>query len=219
MDALGYKLVMAKQNKTKDADKNKYGTHIVGFQHDDLYISGKDGQMEARPTIVMINNHFGTFPYDCQTGIYRLVCENRLMVKEKALDGFRNRHTKYNLQEVKDLVDSKVGGMVQVTECITNWSMREMTPMERYTFAEEALTLRTTVDRRPTIDELDEILTPRRSADKGNDLYRTFNVVQENLIKGGYEFNERKVRAITNPLLDVQLNQQLWGMASAYAKH
>jgi hypothetical protein len=167
----------------------------------------------------MINNHFGTFPFDCQTGIYRLVCENRLMVKEKAMDGFRNRHTKYNLQEVKDLVDSKVDGMVKVTDCITNWSMREMTPTERFTFAAEALALRTTVDRKPNMEEMAEILTPRRSADKGNDLYRTFNVVQENIIKGGYEFNERKVRAITNPLLDVQLNQQLCEMDSAYAKH
>jgi hypothetical protein len=41
-------------------------------------------------------------------------------------------------------------------------------------------------------------------------------VVQEHLINGGYEYNDRKARAIVNPMLDVNLNKQLWGIASKF---
>lgn len=216
MQSLGYTLVMAAQSKTKGDLKWQYGTHIVGFQKDDLFISGTDGRMEARPTMVLINNHMGTYPVQGDLSLFRMVCANRLMVQEKHLGGFRDRHTKYTFQEVKDLVDSKLETLVQVTEGINKWSSRELNKAERFAFATEALALRTSGDRQPTQDELQAILTPLRTADKGHDLYRTFNVVQEHLINGGYEYNDRKARGIINPMLDVQINKQLWGIASKF---
>ena len=216
MDSLGYTLVMAAQSKVKGDLKRDYGTHIVGFQHSDLYISGTDGKMEARPTIVITNNHMGTYPVQCDLSLFRLVCSNRLMVKEKSFDGFRDRHTKLNLTEVRNLIDEKLELMRESTKVITNWGMREMTEVERFSFAAEAVALRTSSDRQPSRSELSEILTPTRTADIGNTLYKTFNVVQEHLISGNFWVDDRKARAIQDPMRDVQLNKDLWSLASKF---
>ena len=72
-------------------------------------------------------------------------------------------------------------------------------------------------DRKPENYELHEILTPKRDADRSKSLWHTFNVLQENLIKGGYQMNERQARAITNPIQDIKINQDLWTLAEAYA--
>jgi hypothetical protein len=40
--------------------------------------------------------------------------------------------------------------------------------------------------------------------------------VQENLIKGGFQINERQARPITNPWQDLQLNQSLWTLAEKF---
>ena len=43
------------------------------------------------------------------------------------------------------------------------------------------------------------------------------NILQENIIKGGFQLNDRQARAITNPVEDLNLNQGLWQLAEAYA--
>ena len=64
------------------------------------------------------------------------------------------------------------------------------------------------------------VLMRRRSADTGNDLWTTFNVVQENLIKGGIPRVTRKgkiakTRKINGIDGNVRLNKALWTLAEA----
>jgi len=65
-------------------------------------------------------------------------------------------------------------------------------------------------------------LVPRRSEDVGNDLWRTFDVLQENLLRGGIlrrSASNRltRTRRITAIREDVRLNSALWEMAIARA--
>ena len=73
-------------------------------------------------------------------------------------------------------------------------------------------------DRKPENYEIHEILTPKRKADAFPTLWHTFNIVQENLIKGGFQMNNRQARAIKNPIEDFNINQDLWALADAYSK-
>ena len=100
---------------------------------------------------------------------------------------------------------------------INEWTMREMTAKERKQFALDALLLRISDDRKPEDYELMDILMPRRKEDQPSNLWCTYNIVQENLLKGGFQFNDRKARAITNPIQDLVLNQGLWQLADTYA--
>jgi len=217
MDRLGFKLTSAKQSRSKDALLTQHGTHIVRFGNPELYIKNSEGGIEGRPEVVLINNHSGARPIQFEMGIFRLVCENGLVIKSQDFGGFRERHTKYDFETIKRMISEKVGGMKDVVAKISSWNSRLMTDKERFQFAVEALTLRLAEDRQPENYEIYEILNPKREADKGNSLWNTFNVVQENLIKGGFEMNNRLARAITNPIQDVKVNQDLWQLAEAYA--
>lgn len=217
MKDMGYVLTGAKQSKSKSALRNDYGTHIVTFQHPDLYIKDSDGGVEARPQIVLLNSHDGSRPIQFEMGLFRLVCSNGLVAKSMDMGSFRERHTKYTFQEVKDLIDQKVGALPRIVETINRWSMREMDSKERTQFAIDALIMRCGEERQLENYEIQSILDPKRDADKGNTLWKTYNVVQENLIKGGFEMNNRQARGITNPVQDMVLNKGLWQLAEAYA--
>ena len=217
MDRLGFQLTSASQSRSKNEMFRDYGTHILRFASPELYIKDSDGQVEGRPEVVFINDHAGNRPVQFEMGIFRLVCENGLVIKSQDFGSFRERHTKYDFDTIKRMIGEKVGGMKKVVNTISQWNGKLMSEKERFQFAVEALALRMGQDRQPEQYELFEILQPKRDADKGNSLWRTFNIVQENLIKGGYEMNNRTARAITNPMQGVKINQDLWQLAEAYA--
>ena len=217
LDRLGFQLTSAKQSKTSNPDMAAYGTHIMRFGNPELYIKGSDGQIEARPEVVIINDHMGNRPVQFEAGLFRLVCSNGLVIKSQDLGAFRERHTRFDFEGLKRMIGEKVDGMKGIVEKISKWNGKLMSDAERFAFAAEAVALRLANDRKPENYELHEILTPKRSADEGKSLWKTFNIVQENLIKGGYQMNERQARAITNPIQDIKINQDLWTLAEAYA--
>ena len=217
LDTLGFKLTAAKQSKSSNGDMRTYGTHILRFGNPELYIKGSDGSIEGRPELVFINDHMGNRPVTFEAGIFRLVCENGLVIKSQDFGGFRERHTRFDFEGLKRMIAEKVGGMKSIVEKISVWNGKIMSDSERFAFAAEAVALRLSGDRKPENYELHEILTPKRDADRSKSLWHTFNVVQENLIKGGYQMNERQARAITNPIQDIKINQDLWQLAEAYA--
>ncbi|MFP5853986.1 DUF932 domain-containing protein, partial [Salmonella sp. 741265071_PSA] len=65
-----------------------------------------------------------------------------------------------------------------------------------------------------------QILSPRRWQDESNDLWTTYQRIQENLIKGGLSGRSAKggrthTRAVRGIDGDVKLNRALWVMAEA----
>lgn len=215
---MGYLLTGVKQSKSGVDLRKNWGIHITRFQHPDLYIKNPEGLIEARPEIVLINSHDGTRPIQFEMGLFRLVCENGLVVKDQDMGSFRERHTKLNFQGVKDLISEKVDGLQKVVSKISQWNMKEMTDKERYNFAVEALALRLSSDRQPEQYEIMDILQPKRQADEGKTLWNTMNILQENLIKGGFQLNNRQARAIKNPVEDFNINQNLWELADNFYK-
>ena len=218
MQDMGYLLTGVKQSSSNVELRKNWGIHITRFQHPDLYIKNHDGEIEARPEVVLINSHDGTRPIQFEMGLFRLVCENGLVVKDRDMGSFRERHTKLNFNEVKNLIDQKVSGLNDVVGKINKWNMIEMTDKQRFNFAVEALALRIGTDRQAEQYEIMDILSPKRKADEGNSLWKTYNILQENLVKGGFQLNNRQARSIKNPIEDFNLNQELWSLADNYTK-
>lgn len=217
MGDLGFQLTGIKQSRSNVELRKNWGIHIARFQHPELYIKNPEGGIEARPEVVMINSHDGTRPVQFEMGLFRLVCENGLIVKTQDFGGFRERHTRFDFPTIKSMIEEKVGSMKSIVTKISSWNSKLMTDKERFQFAVEALALRMGEDRQAENYEILEILQPKRKADEGKSLWNTFNILQENLIKGGFQLNERQARAITNPVQDFTLNQGLWQLAEAYA--
>jgi hypothetical protein len=69
--------------------------------------------------------------------------------------------------------------------------------------------------------DLEDILNPVRREDYGNDLWSVFNVVQEKIMDGGFQYSSgnkvRKARKIKNFKQDIDLNSKLFDLALQYA--
>jgi len=219
LDAQGWRLTNAKQSGSSTGNPfyTTHGIHLMEFQHEDVYMKDNHGGVEGRPTIVVCNSSNGLRPLQIEAGVFRLVCSNGLVIKTQDFGGMKERHIKYSQDEVKLIVDQKVDLMEKAVGRINVWNQREMTERERYQFAAEALALRLADDRKPEQYEIVDLLQPRRKEDHGKSLWLTYNTIQEGIIKGGFSLNERVARAIKNPLLDLQINQELWAMAEKYA--
>jgi hypothetical protein len=69
------------------------------------------------------------------------------------------------------------------------------------------------------------LLRVRRAADSGDDLWSVFNVLQENLIRGGVRYfhpqtgGRGKSRAIRSITENVRLNQELWQLAEDFSRN
>ena len=216
MDSLGFQLTNAKQAKSKVPVHAKFGTHILEFQNEQLYMKDQYGNIDGRPTIVLINNHNGCRPLQFEMGLFRLVCSNGLVIKTQDFGSMKERHTKYNLDQVKEIVSEKTEDMQKAIGRINRWTGVEMSDRQRFQFATEALALRLADDRVPEQYEIIDLLQPRRKEDNGKSLWITYNILQEGLIKGGFSLNNREARAIKNPLADLQINQDLWQLAEKF---
>lgn len=216
MQDLGFLLTDAKQATSKSNVRKNYGTHLIRMAHPDLYLKDSNGDVEARPEIVVINSHDGMRPLQFDMGLFRLVCSNGLVVKSQDMGHFRERHTRITFQAIKDLISEKVESLPKLVEKINIWSGREMTAIEQRDFAIQALALRIGEDRQAEPYEIESFLAARREADRANTLWNVYNRAQESLIKGGYESNNRTARAIINPLTDLQLNQGIWQLAESF---
>ena len=72
------------------------------------------------------------------------------------------------------------------------------------------------------IDEetIEDILDPKRKEDRGDDLWKVFNVVQEKITQGDFSAalkgaKVRKVRKIKSFEKDLKVNKQLFQLATA----
>ena len=67
----------------------------------------------------------------------------------------------------------------------------------------------------------DDLLTPTRPEDQGNNLWSVFNVIQEKLVHGMFNYTygtkNRKARKIKNFKQDMVLNEKLYDLALEYA--
>jgi hypothetical protein len=103
-----------------------------------------------------------------------------------------------------------------ISDRIKTWQDIKLTDRSRMDFFTDAARIRFS---NPDEGIIKDVSTARRQADMGNDLWSTFNVAQENILRGGFVngTTRRKVRSISNIQKDIDLNQQLWELASNYA--
>lgn len=89
-------------------------------------------------------------------------------------------------------------------------------PPAQQAFAKAALNYRFGEEHQPVNES--QVLTPRRYEDRQNDLWTTYQRLQENLLKGGLSGRTAKgkrthTRAVNGIDGDIKLNRALWVMA------
>ena len=227
MEKLGWKPVLAKQCRGKKNSKGIRSFHMIAFQNPSVKVLNEKNEIEAYPRIILTNSHDGFNSFKFMVGLFRLVCSNGLVVCDEKFANMSIRHINYNFEELRKLViDSleKLPGQISV---LNDMRKRYLTETEKVAFAIRAIKLRKGYNETDKVeiseDTIKDVLTPIRNEDEGNSLWNVFNVIQEKIIKGNFNYAEktkksRKMRCITSIVKDLQINKDLYNLANEYVK-
>lgn len=199
------------------AKSAQHARHLVRFRRRFEAVALRD----AVPELLFLNSHDGTSAYQLRVGLYRAVCTNGLVVSEGTFPVFSVAHR-------GDLVADVVRGALEISErfevlaaSVERMEGTRLDQLGRLDFAAQAAALRFHGAPESGLEPA-RLLVPRRAEDAGDDLWRTFNVVQENVLRGGIVRRTptgqvRRTRAIRAIREDVRLNSGLWELALARA--
>ena len=132
------------------------------------------------------------------------------------------RHMGYGFDELQDMIKDMVEELPLTVESMNKMKAIELSQNQILKFANEALECRFTKEERNRIHvDLDKLIIPVRKEDTGKDLWSVFNVLQEKMIEGDFEYHAggklRKAREIKNFKQDMKVNKDLFKLALEYA--
>lgn len=222
MDRLGWKVSDAKANRSRTQVNQEFGSHVIKFFHPDVFIRSAEGEIESYINVVVINNHTGTGSFKFELGMFRLVCTNGLVIKDKDMGSFNIRHSGYSFEQLRETMNTAIERLPDLVGRINQYNSIVLSPSQQKEFARQALALRSYSDRQPTEAELAEFLAPRREEDRGDSLWVVLNRIQESVLKGGYHLTNargraRRAKSIKNIQKDIQVNQAIWELGMQYA--
>jgi hypothetical protein len=216
----GFLPFSAGQSRTRTIDRAGYTKHMLRFRKpsDEQRLRVGDSIMET----VLVNANDGTSGYTLDAGVFKVACLNGLVVKSRDFGSVRVRHTGDVVRKVLEGTQRVMQNVERVMRAPDEWSRIMLDSEQQLTFARAAHALR--FGAHPTPVSPVQLLQPRRVEDEGRDLWRIFNVVQENSIAGGLSGRMptasriSTTRAVRSIGANVHLNQGLWELAETLAK-
>ena len=208
MEMLGWKPIEAKEVKARKNSTRGFQKHLIVFRNDDVVINGEDGDT-VFPQILLTNSHDGKNAFQFQAGLYRLICSNGLVIADTQFEAVKMRHMGYTFEDLQVKIKEMVEKLPLTVESMNKMKAQEMEEEQIIQFAKDALNTRFKEDELNRIQiDLKELVSPVRKEDAGNDLWSVFNVVQEKIIEGDFEYRAggkvRKAREIKNFKQDIK---------------
>ena len=211
----GFEPFEVRQTRVRNADRREHTKHMVRLRHPDAM-----GNQFEVPEIILLNSHDGTSSYQLLSGFFRMVCSNGLIAGDVCND-IRIRHTGNVVDDVIEGSFTVVDNLKHLTERVDQYKAIQLTSEEQYILADAAATARWGEDHQLT--NIRQINYANRYEDRGNDLWTTFNRIQENMIKGGMTGRSKtgrrtRTREVGGVSENVKLNRALWQLADEFAK-
>ena len=221
MELLGWGVVDVKEVKARKATTRGVQKHMVVFRNPDVVINGDDGDT-VFPQILLTNSHDGKNAFTFTAGLFRMICENGLVISTTQFEDVKMRHMGYTFEDLQVNIREMVARLPLTVESMNKMKQIEMGEKAALEFAKKALETRFDKKQMNRIKvDLNELLTPTRNEDKGNDVWSVFNVVQEKIIHGGFDYisgtKVRKARQVKNFKQDQKINKELFDLAVEYA--
>jgi len=211
----GFQPFFACQARCRTLERESFTKHLLRLRHQDQITGATANE------IILVNSHDGSSSYQMLAGVFRFVCHNGLITGETVED-LRVRHS-------GNIVGNVIEGAFRILnhfEAVdaARESMQALTlrPAQQLALANAALDVRYDPEEHRPI-EPEQINTPRRFEDRGDDLWTTFNRIQENLIRGGLSGHNRNGRRLTTrPIAgvseNIRLNRALWTLTERMAQ-
>ena len=245
MELLGWNVIDAKEVNARTKGTKGYQKHLVVFRNDDIVINQMPNNIVESstsptgyrrtngtfakknpidtvfPQILLTNSHDGKNAFTFTAGLFRMVCENGLVISTNEFEKVSIRHMGYDFEELQKQVTEMVEQLPLTVESMNKMIDTQMNQKMIMDFAKDMLAVRFPEDelKRITID-MDEFITPVRPEDKGDDLWSVFNTIQEKIIEGDFDYTvgtkHRKARQIKNFKQDMDLNSKMFDVALEY---
>lgn len=223
----GFVAVGAKQSSSRTEGKADYTKHLIRLRRID------DGKVysvgDTVCEILLKNANDGTSAYELMAGLFRVRCLNSLVTQTGTIEEIKVRHSGDVQAKVIDGTYTVLKAAENALVAPQDWSTLRLNREEKEILAQSAHMLRfgdadgaVTTPIQPA-----QLLKQRRADDVSDDLWTTWNVVQENAIRGGIRAVGRddlgrprrvRSRAVTGIDQDIKLNKALWLLGAEMAK-
>ena len=194
----GFELYNTQVAGARKQSNHGFQKHLVTMTYEDMRTE------EGVPTVVIQNSHNRSSGLKFHTGMIRFVCSNGLIlgdgVEEKSI-----RHSRGWEEKATSFLDNYLISVARMEEEHQAMKNKRLSRYDMMLLSERAVELRYKLT-----DVLDsnELNLVRREADRGADLYKTYNRLQESLLQGLFK---RRVQHVNDEGILITSD---WGKAS-----
>jgi hypothetical protein len=247
MELLGWDVIDAKEVKARTKGTVGFQKHLVVFRNNDVVINEleagvvrdktsptglrrsdgtfakNDSTNDVYPQILLTNSHDGKNAFTFTAGLFRMICENGLVIADKELNNIKMRHMGYTFEDLQVLISDIVKKLPLTVDAMNKMKEVELANEQVVQLAKDLLNIRVEgTDNTPSENSEFEVITTQRKEDEGNGLWEVFNVVQENIINGNFHYRtksgkDRQARIIKNFKQDMDMNKKMFSKALEYA--
>lgn len=229
LGAEGWEPVKASEQRVRLETRVGFQMHEIRFARRADLEAGAFNVGTTRAEMILQNAHDGSRAYRIDAGLYRLVCRNGLTVADADFAHVSIRHVDVSADAFAKAAQSVAENTPCALEAVAKWQAVSLPQAKRVEFARRAAALRWNADQ-PVMKLLspEKLLTPVRYGDAATDLWTTFNVVQEHLVRGGDRYmgytegmgiRRNRTRPVGGLSEGQKLNKSLWLLASEFAKN
>lgn len=224
----GFEITGTSLLKPRDKAKEGYQRHLVRLTHEKLTLDGN-----RRAELIVVNSHDGSTSLRFWLGVFEFLCANGLVTGD-AFESYRFKHVGRSLFiDINEALEKLINVQVpSLGDRVKKMQSRETTFWERVKLSQEALKLRLGQDVFNTLDTnqyqslITQVMQPRRVEEEKGDLWTVFNVIQENIVRGGLKYKApglnkngeiidraRQTRHIKDIERNTAINRALWNNA------
>jgi hypothetical protein len=214
LNKLGWEPFQASQRKSREVKDSLFTKHLIRFRNKSI------GQLgDSLPEVVLTNSHDGRNSFSLHAGLFRLVCSNGLVIADQTFEQVKIKHQWYNMTEIQKVVNSMIAKIPSIVTNINTMDQTNLNEEQQISFGQKAMLARWPKGNEKL--DVEDLLSATRVSDKGDSIWKIYNVVQEKLVKGGLVFNNdkakfQKLRPIVNIDQQININKNLWSLAESY---
>lgn len=221
--------VKASEQRVRLEDRIGFQMHEIRFARRVDLEAGAFQVGSTRAEMVLQNAHDGSRAYRIDAGLYRLVCRNGLTVSDADFAHVSIRHVDVSAESFALAAQAVAQNTPRALETVAKWQSVQLPQATRVEFARRAAALRWDADQ-PVMKLLspEKLLTPVRYGDAATDLWTTFNVIQEHLVRGGDRYlaytdgmgiRRNRTRPVASLTEGQRINKALWSLAGEFANN
>lgn len=219
--AAGWVILSVKQQTVRRPDRKGFQRHQIGLYHPGLILNNLDMVMDVKsyPMIYLTNSHDGLQAWQIDFGLYRLICGNGLVTSSLQLgDTIRHRRS---FEDALAITEASKSSAIRLFDDIAWMRSSLLDAHDIHTIASKAIAARWEEDNpiRLNVPDLASLIAmPRRPEDSNNDAWSVLNRIQENCVRGGWNYSRtwsNRRNGVASPIREIRrglaVNKEIWG--------